>query len=273
MRKTIKTLLVAFVMGFLLTESVAAVPGIPHQLYGTVTINNLPAPDGTAVSAKVAEDVYTTFTSGGKFGYSPNVFFVEDPDGNRATKTIQILVNNKLVANLTFSNNGYTQLNLSTETFCGDNFCLGSETHASCSLDCPIDNAVPPSNTNTGGGGSSSRRNRQIDVCVENWQCTEWGECNILGTQKRTCSDVNNCGTTILKPLETRDCPEEQTPLTLNTNGQEEPKKGFFSWITGAVIGAGGATNTSIFILIIALIIAAVFIRAKMGKKSSSAEN
>ncbi len=43
--------------------------------------------------------------------------------------------------------------------------------------------------------------------CVENWTCSEWGPC-INNQQNRTCTDLNNCGTTINKPEETRSCAE-----------------------------------------------------------------
>jgi len=46
-------------------------------------------------------------------------------------------------------------------------------------------------------------------ACVENWQCTEWSEC-INGTQTRTCTDLNACGTTLNKPEEQRSCVVEK---------------------------------------------------------------
>ena len=41
--------------------------------------------------------------------------------------------------------------------------------------------------------------------CTENWSCTSWGSCMIDG-QSRTCTDINNCGTTNNKPLTTQTC-------------------------------------------------------------------
>jgi hypothetical protein len=41
--------------------------------------------------------------------------------------------------------------------------------------------------------------------CTEDWQCTPWGDC-IGGQQTRTCTDLNNCGTTNNKPPETQTC-------------------------------------------------------------------
>ena len=42
--------------------------------------------------------------------------------------------------------------------------------------------------------------------CTPNWLCTEWAVCSVNGTQTRTCTDQNNCGTTTGKPEETQSC-------------------------------------------------------------------
>jgi len=44
-----------------------------------------------------------------------------------------------------------------------------------------------------------------IQSCIENWQCTEWSQCS-GGTQTRTCTDLNACGTTVNKPIESQSC-------------------------------------------------------------------
>ncbi len=41
--------------------------------------------------------------------------------------------------------------------------------------------------------------------CMQEWECTEWGEC-INGVQTRTCTDRNNCPMDYLKPDETKTC-------------------------------------------------------------------
>jgi len=46
--------------------------------------------------------------------------------------------------------------------------------------------------------------------CVEDWQCTSWGKCE-YGTQTRTCTDSENCGTEFNKPAETQNCEERKT--------------------------------------------------------------
>ncbi len=42
-------------------------------------------------------------------------------------------------------------------------------------------------------------------TCTENWRCNAWGEC-IEGQQKRSCTDLNDCGTVVNKPIEQQSC-------------------------------------------------------------------
>jgi len=117
------------------TSLVSAAPGIPHQFYGNVKVNNNPVPDNTVIVATVEGDTYTTITTDSKYGYSPNIFYVEDPDGDRAGSII-FSIGGKEVGNYTFENNGYTKLDFSLTTYCGDLFCLGDETCSTCPGDC-----------------------------------------------------------------------------------------------------------------------------------------
>ncbi|MDI6798764.1 MAG: PGF-pre-PGF domain-containing protein [Candidatus Aenigmarchaeota archaeon] len=48
--------------------------------------------------------------------------------------------------------------------------------------------------------------------CTEDWTCTEWSAC-IEGKQTRTCTDRNNCGTTVNKPAETQTCEVPRFPI------------------------------------------------------------
>jgi len=43
------------------------------------------------------------------------------------------------------------------------------------------------------------------ETCIESWSCTEWSSCS-GGTQIRTCTDDNNCGTTVNKSAESQGC-------------------------------------------------------------------
>jgi len=42
--------------------------------------------------------------------------------------------------------------------------------------------------------------------CIENWRCSEWSVCPVYEIQTRKCWDLNNCGTTFHKPIESRKC-------------------------------------------------------------------
>ena len=44
-----------------------------------------------------------------------------------------------------------------------------------------------------------------ICPCEEDWSCGAWSEC-IEGIKTRTCTDQNNCGTIVGKPIESQGC-------------------------------------------------------------------
>jgi len=104
----------------LLSFVVFAAPGIPHQFYGSVSFSNGASPDNILIEAKIDGTVAaTTTTLNGKYGYNPNIFFVTDPDGNRAGKMVEFYVQGSKVATATFSNGGYANLNLSASSSIG----------------------------------------------------------------------------------------------------------------------------------------------------------
>ncbi|MEK7281814.1 MAG: hypothetical protein AAB037_05665 [Chloroflexota bacterium] len=89
-----------------------AVPQIPHQLYGTVTIKGSAAPAGVTISANIGGTQYASVTTDaqGRYGYSPSFFRVpaDDPDttakeGGAAGETIQMYVAGVAVATTTFT--------------------------------------------------------------------------------------------------------------------------------------------------------------------------
>jgi hypothetical protein len=51
----------------------------------------------------------------------------------------------------------------------------------------------------------------KVQSCVENWQCDAWSTCT-AGIQTRTCTDLNTCGTTYDKPVESQICTYSTTP-------------------------------------------------------------
>ncbi|MCX6748103.1 MAG: hypothetical protein NT076_00705 [Candidatus Pacearchaeota archaeon] len=58
--------------------------------------------------------------------------------------------------------------------------------------------------------GKNCSNEKCILICSENWNCTVWGEC-LNNQQTRTCTDMNNCGTTSNKPLISQFC--EKPPV------------------------------------------------------------
>lgn len=47
---------------------------------------------------------------------------------------------------------------------------------------------------------------QQEPECIPEWQCSEWSKCSPQGTQTRACTDTNNCGTNLGKPVESQSC-------------------------------------------------------------------
>lgn len=253
----------------------ANAPGMPHRIYGTVSVDGVAVPDGTAVQAKIGEDVYLVLTSGGKFGYTPSVFLVEDPDGNRAGKNIEILVNYKKVQDLSFENAGETLLDLSTTTNCGDGYCLGSETTSSCPGDCPGSPAPSPGPGGTGGsgsgggggGGSPSTQSNTLGVCIEQWECSDWSDCKD-GEQKRLCRDNAACKTEKLKPSETRECTADAFDTNQSEIQEEVKESNVNPGMLGAVIGAVGGVKVFGVLVFIVLILIGGLIVTLMRKKA-----
>jgi hypothetical protein len=54
--------------------------------------------------------------------------------------------------------------------------------------------------------------------CTENWSCTSWSSCS-GGTQSRTCTDANSCGTTASKPSESQSCGNPGTGGSMGSSG------------------------------------------------------
>lgn len=71
--------------------------------------------------------------------------------------------------------------------------------------------------TPSGGGGGVST----TSYCMPNWNCTDWSTCSEDGIQTRVCVDLNNCGTNLNKPEETKACvyvSEEKERIICNAN-------------------------------------------------------
>lgn len=184
-----------------------------------------------------------------------------------------------------------------TDSFCGDSFidqsqgeqCDSSNLNGatcssllgsgftgtlSCKPNCIYDTTQctavqAPTSTGGGGGGGSSggggvnigsfQVNQPSPICIEDWNCSEWGAC-LEGKQLRSCTDKNNCTTELLKPEIERAC--ETQVMVEETNGNF-----LVRWL-GAVIGVGDAPiNIPLLASFIIAIIAAMLILYAVRKE------
>lgn len=139
MKKIISLIiLLTFLIGF-----ASAIPEIPHQFYGVVKVDGEPA-DNNIIVATIGGKNYSAITKSGFYGIAPDVFFVEDPDGENAGKEIIFYVGGKKANTYIFKNNELTRLDFSSlSTTCGDSYCLGKESCSFCSSDCGICKTPP----------------------------------------------------------------------------------------------------------------------------------
>jgi len=249
-----KLILTTFIGMILLSNLVLAIPGIPHQFYGSVTYNGQSAPDGLSVVAKInGVEVASTTTSDGKYGYSP-VFYVDDPNNIRAGDNVSFFVNGIDTGQIKkFVNGGITQLDLTV-------------TGPSVGTTTPTQTSGDGGGGGGGGGGGvvttttvAEETTTTVEKCQEEWTCTDWSECKD-GIQTRTCTDENNCGTDLYRPFESQPC---------TTVGEtEETSEGIVGSITGLATLLGLPTLLGLITVIIVLILIIIFLaRRKTPKK------
>ena len=91
---------------------------------------------------------------------------------------------------------------------------IGNFTYNSVPYTCPqnlntIYNPPVPSGGGGGGGGGGGSGGGTISgilFCTPNWQCGNYSQCFPESKQYRTCTDLNNCNTTVAKPIEQQSC-------------------------------------------------------------------
>lgn len=124
-------------------------------------------------------------------------------------------------------------------------------------------------NGNGNGGGGGGRGDNDISY----WQCEEWSEC-INGTHERVCVDLEKLQS---DKIETKECSADFVPTGNGETTQEEPlQEGFFSRITGAVVGgvtnfAKSGTGTVTLIVLIGLLTTFIVVRRYRLRKESKA--
>ncbi len=104
------TILAGLFIGGAFTDA-AAIPGIPHQFFGSVNFLNGPAQDNILIEAKLdGSTIASTTTSNGMYGSAPNLFLITDPGSNMAGKNISFYVSGDFVASAAFDNGRHTKL-------------------------------------------------------------------------------------------------------------------------------------------------------------------
>jgi hypothetical protein len=240
-----KSTLVFMVSIFVLSSAVLATPGIPQPFYGYVLINGAPAPDGTSVVAKIdGVQVTGTVTTAGRYGYTPNIFYVDDPDNDRSGKIVSFFVNGV--------DTGITSI-----------YASGIPTSLNLSINIASQPAPAPSGGGGGGGGgggfvtgaatakktNTTNTTNTTDTatiqaittssssCTERWLCTDWSSCS-NDVQTRACEDVNKCSTDLSKPMESQPCNILESQ---NTAASEPGLTG--PGVTGFIIANPAATG------------------------------
>jgi len=182
----------------------------------------------------------TTTLDPGTYAYKVNATGNENYTDNSTGITYYLTVGALADGSSCSANNqcsgGYCVHNIcrSNSVYCGDAYCDAGESCWGCVGDC----GVCP-----GGGGCASENQfcysdatccsglycvdnkckttraapieeelpeeevpeEEVLECIPNWQCTDWSEC-VEEIQTRTCTDSNNCGTTVNKPTESQSC-------------------------------------------------------------------
>jgi len=218
-----KTLIIILSLTIFLTSFTLAIfPGIPHQFYGNVIMNEIPVTSGTVEVAINGKFVKSTPISSGKYGYDP-LFLIQDPEYTFNGKLITFYVNGIEVTTYIFENGGITNLDLifNYSGYCGDgvleygeecddgvlNGILCDNLNSSCTYCNSLCESItlPYEEQDKKSKSRSAHTGHVFQYCDVNWECSGWGVC-VDGTMTRKCYDTNNCQYSYNKPIERTGC-------------------------------------------------------------------
>jgi|GEM_PF-6896535 hypothetical protein len=125
--------------------------------------------------------------------------------------------------------------------------CSGNCTPDGCNSICPTGCTVaedPDCGCRTGNNCcglncTHANDNECSASCAENWNCTVWSSCS-SGSQTRTCTDSNSCGTTNNKPAESQSCSPLSVAINSPTTGTIFMQNESISFSGQASGGTGG---------------------------------
>jgi len=253
---------------------------LPYNWY--ITCNDTIGNENTSETGYVYYDIY-----------SPNITNVGNNAPGSSSAVITWNVNEKS-NNTVFYGTNITALSDSlpdTETVTNPSITLSSlsaetqyyyyvqscDQFQQCSVDNNSDNfytfnttATPqnPSGSSSGSGGGSSRtipdeeEIEDIGDCREDWSCDSWTNCQ-NGQQTRTCWDWEVCGTTVLKPDESRSCQSsnsliEQEETDGDTFGASDENTQTTNLGVGRAVGIFDRIKSSWLPIVLALIVIAL---------------
>jgi hypothetical protein len=109
----------------------------------------------------------------------------------------------------------------------------------SCYSQCEIDTSGCYNSVNTTNTTTTTNT-----TCTPYWQCTTWSTCT-SGTQTRTCTDANNCGTTSGQPAESQSCTTNTTNTTSPPSTNPSGPDLVISYVAYSTGASGGRQVTT----------------------------
>lgn len=137
----------------------------------------------------------TEFTSGTSVSPISLADYFTDADGDTLNYTV--LGANLITVTITQSNGNV----LFSSSECGTDYLLftaqdpynASATSGLIEVESTCFEAGSSSESGSGGGSSSGGGGGSSSICRSKWECKEWSECYINGTQSKKCIDINGC--------------------------------------------------------------------------------
>ena len=270
MKKALIGIVFVFML-FIMSAVVLAAPGVPHQFYGTVTVNGVSAPNNLFIEAKIGTSVYTTVTKDGKYGYDP-IFYVEDPNANRQGAKVEFFVEGVKAGQFTFDNGKVTKLDLSasgvdlpgstTPPAGGGGGGAGGAGTATTGTTTTEESDDEPDDA-TGEGTATtitSETEEEVGECIPNWVCSDWTEC-INYQQRRVCVDRAGCVDDSRE--ERQSCEMEDEESFRRAPGETERT----GWLTGFFAGDGNIPGSLLPLLVLVFIVAAALLFVFFSRK------
>lgn len=107
-----------------------------------------------------------------------------------------------LAANYSWVNNTCVDLSLSSTNSTNTNSTITNSTNLTNST---LTNSTNVTNSTEQNVSLTNSTLTNSTACVENWSCVDWSVCE-NGSQTRTCTDANSCGTSVNEPALSQTC-------------------------------------------------------------------